>query len=136
MFAYKRLFYILGLLAAMVIYSGPSQVHSTENRPEVNPRSKITFDLEKLNADGLQGPPGGLRALHYEFCIPADPTLETQVKAIDPTIVIHAGSKGRIGCSRDEYLCLGHTHQPQFKAVLLKLAALPYVKQIRECFFE
>ncbi len=78
----------------------------------------------------------GLRSLDYEFCIPADPQLAAQVKAIDPTIVIHAGSKGRIKCSREEYLCLGSTHQPEFRTVLLKLAALPFVKQINQCFFE
>ena len=30
---------------------------------------KITFDISKLDEYGLYGPPGGKRALSYEFCI-------------------------------------------------------------------
>ena len=107
-----------------------------EERVGVNPRSKITFDLEHLNEQGLYGPPDGLRALHYEFCIPADPGLEAQVRRIDPTIQIFTTSPGRIGCTEEEYLCIGNTHQPNFKAVLLNLAKLPQVKRIDQAFFE
>src|SRR6476619_5023653 len=32
---------------------------------------KIRLDLSGLREDGLYGPPDGLRALAYEFCIPA-----------------------------------------------------------------
>jgi hypothetical protein len=33
--------------------------------------SKIDVDLANVNSEGLRGPPDGLRAVHYEFCIPA-----------------------------------------------------------------
>ena len=102
----------------------------------INPRSKITFSLDHLDENGLYGPPGGLRAVHYEFCIPADPGLEAQVRRLDMTIQIFKTSPGRIGCTKEEYLCLGNTHQPNFKAVLLNLAGLPYVKRINQAFFE
>jgi hypothetical protein len=107
-----------------------------EERPRFNPMSKITFNLAPLNEEGLVGPPGGLRALHYEFCIPGDAVYEAQVRHIDPTIKIFQKSRGRIGCSEGEYLCLGSTHQPNFKTVLLTLANLPYVKRINQAFFE
>jgi len=107
-----------------------------EDRPSFNPTSKITFNLAPLNEEGLSGPPGGLRALHYEFCIPGDAVHEAQVRQIDPTIKIFQKSPGRIGCSDGEYLCLGSTHQPNFKTVLLKLANLPYVMRIDQAFFE
>ena len=107
-----------------------------KNQPLANSRSKITFNLEQLNEDGLYGPPDGLRALHYEFCIPGDPVTAAQVRQIDPTIEISPTSRGRIGCTEGEYLCLGNTHQPNFKAVLLKLAKLPYIKRIDQAFFE
>ena len=42
---------------------------------EMGGDSAIHFDLEQLNAEGLQGPPDGLRALHYEFCLPELETL-------------------------------------------------------------
>lgn len=133
---YQRLMWVLLLIMAMVLGLGQIQIQAGNGGLNLDPRSKITFDLEHLNAQGLYGPPGGLRALDYEFCIPADPALEAQVKAIDPTIVIHAGSKGRIGCTKEEFLCIGNTHQPDFKEILLKLASLPDVKQIKQCFFE
>jgi hypothetical protein len=126
----------LGLivLTTLALGSGQIQVQAADRSSEMNLRAKITFDLDQLNDQGLYGPANGLRALAYEFCIPADPWLQAQVKAIDPTLVISAGSKGRIRCSPDEYLCLGNTHQPEFRAVLLKLASLTYVKQINQCF--
>ena len=36
----------------------------------------------------------------------------------------------------DELLCLGHTHQPGYRAVLERLSALPFVADIHEAFFE
>ena len=110
--------------------------YSAEDPPQVDPMSKITFSLNQLNRDGLLGPPDGLRALHYEFCIPGDAAHEAQVREIDPTIQIAQKSRGRIGCGPGEYLCLGSTHQPGFRTVLLKLASLPYVKRIDQAFFE
>jgi heat shock protein HslJ len=99
-------------------------------------RSGIRFDLDRVNADGLQGPPDGLRALHYEYCIPDRPEAVRAVTAIDPTLQIQGGSPGRVGCAAGELLCLGHTHQPGHRAVLERLAALPFVAEIHEAFFE
>ena len=99
-------------------------------------RSGIRFDLDRVNADGLQGPPDGLRALHYEYCIPDRPEAIQDVTTIDPTLQIQGGSPGRVGCGAGELLCLGHTHQPGYRAVLEQLAALPFVAEIHEAFFE
>jgi hypothetical protein len=107
-----------------------------EERPQIDPIGKITFRLDQLNQDGLYGPPDGLRALHYEFCIPGDGAHEAQVRDIDPTIQVFPKSRGRIGCAAGEYLCIGSTHQPNFKTVLFKLASLPYIKRINQAFFE
>jgi heat shock protein HslJ len=99
-------------------------------------KSGIRFDLDRVNADGLQGPPDGLRALHYEYCIPDRPETVREVTAIDSTLQIQRGSPGRVGCGADQLLCLGHTHQPGYRAVLERLAALPFVAEIHEAFFE
>ena len=99
-------------------------------------RSKIRFGLDRLNPDGLQGPPDGLRALHYEYCIPDKPEAVRQVTAIDLTLQIQRGSPGRIGCATGELLCLGHTHQPGHRAVLERLTTLPFIAEIHEAFFE
>ena len=98
--------------------------------------SKICFDLNRLDDQGLQGPRDGLRALHYEYCIPDRPEAVRAVSAIDPTLEIRRGSPGRIGCGSEEVLCLGHTHQPNYGTVLRQLAELPMVREICEAFFE
>jgi hypothetical protein len=129
----RSFFFLLGLL--FTVYSIFSDCRADE-RAQVNPRSKITFNLEQLNENGLYGTPDGLRALHYEFCIPGDPVNGDQVRQVDPTIQIFHTSPGRIGCAEGEYLCIGSTHQPNFKTVLFKLANLAYVKRIDQAFFE
>jgi hypothetical protein len=108
----------------------------SDDQVQLSSRSKITFNLEQLNENGLYGVRGGLKALHYEFCIPADPGIEAQVRQIDPTSRIFKTSPGRIGCGAGEYLCVGHTHQPDFRTVLFRLANLPYVRRIDQAFFE
>ena len=99
-------------------------------------RSKIRFDLDRLDPDGLQGPRHGLRALHYEYCIPDRSEAVREVTAIDPTLQIQGGSPGRVGCAAGELLCLGHTHQPDYRVVLEQLATLPFIAEIHEAFFE
>jgi len=98
--------------------------------------SKIRFDLARLDADGLQGPPDGLKSLDYEYCIPNEADAIAQVRSIDPTARIYRESPGRIGCSETEVLCLGNTHQSGYRAVLGELAGLCFVHEIREAFFE
>ncbi len=97
---------------------------------------EIAFDLSTLNAEGLYGPPNGLRALSYEFCIPATATHVDEVRRIDTTVVFHLRSSGRIGCGAEQYLCVGHTHQPGFRIVLEELARLDYVSRIDQSFAE
>ena len=99
-------------------------------------RQKIRFDLSQLDERGLRGPPDGKVAVSYEFCIPNTPRHRTEVAAIDPSVQFMPGSRGRIGCGPDECLCIGSTHQKNFRQVLLRLAELSYVKRIDECFFE
>ena len=101
--------------------------------PSVGPgglSTKVHFDLSAFNEDGLYGPPSGLRAAAYEFCIPADDEMAAEVTSIDHTVQIYASSPGRIGCGADEYLCIGSTAQPGFRQVLADLAQLDYVTDI------
>jgi len=84
----------------------------------------------------LRGPADGLVAVAYEFCVPTDPAIYAEVRRIDPSLQISPGSSGRVGCSAGEALCIGSTHQPDWRRRVEALAALRYVKEIRECFFE
>jgi hypothetical protein len=97
--------------------------------------AKIRFDLSLLDDSGLYGPPDGLRALHYEFCIPDRPGIVLQVHRIDGSVRVQR-APGRSGCSESELLCIGTTHQPGYREVLARLARLPYVTRIEQAFFE
>jgi hypothetical protein len=98
--------------------------------------SKIKFDLSDIRPNGLRGFGSGLSAVDYEFCIPNDKQHYAAIKHINRTIQIYSGPKGRIGCSKTQLLCIGNTHQPHWKNTLKAIAALPYVKEIDETFFE
>ena len=98
--------------------------------------TKVTFDLEQLNDDGLIGPPTGHRSLMYEFCIPADSASAAQVRSIDPSVKMYSMSPGRIGCTDDQVLCIGETHQPGWRTVLGQLSALDYIERIDQSFAE
>lgn len=97
--------------------------------------AKIRFDLSVLDDSGLYGPPDGLRALHYEFCIPDRPDTIARVRAIDGSVAMHHAA-GRIGCATGELLCIGTTHQAGFREVLAALSRLAFVARIEQAFFE
>ena len=110
---------------------------SCASAPEPPPApQKIDFDLRQFRPDGLRGPPDGLTSLSFEFCIPDIQEARAEVAAIDPTIEIMPGARGRAGCGPGHCLCIGSTHQPRWREVLLRLDALPYVARIQECFWE
>jgi uncharacterized membrane protein (UPF0127 family) len=97
---------------------------------------KIGFDLGRLDEHGLIGPPGGKRLLHYELCLPADQARIDRALALDPSLELHDGSRGRIGCGDRQVLAVGHTGLPAPEARLRALATLPYVGHIEQTFFE
>ncbi len=97
---------------------------------------KIKFPLDPIRHDGLRGPHDGLTSVAYEFCIPSEEALYEEIRLIDPSVKFHKGSGGRIGCGDRETLCIGETHQNDWKEKLLTLSSLPYIHEIRECYFE
>ena len=98
--------------------------------------SKIDIDLADVNREGLRGPPDGLRAVHYEFCIPAGEQSAKEVRSIDSTAQFMPASRGRTGCARDQMLVVRNTHQRSYRQVLERLTALDHVNRIAENFFE
>lgn len=123
-------------LSALFLIGTFLLVSNCETEKTEDPGAKIKFNIDALNAQGLQGPPDGLRSLSYEFCVPKDEAKLEQVKSIDPSIRFHEGSPGRIGCTEEEVLAIGNTHQSDFKEILLEIAGLEYVEEIREVHFE
>ena len=99
-------------------------------------KEKIVFDVNAIDRNGLVGPLDGKVSVVYEFCIPYENKYLEEVKSIDPLLNCYHGSKGRIGCQENEYLCLGNTHDKDFKSKLCQLSNREYIKQIAQCFFE
>ncbi|MGK7934573.1 MAG: hypothetical protein AB4206_01995 [Xenococcaceae cyanobacterium] len=97
---------------------------------------KITFDISATSQEGSSEPPDSLRYLSYEFCIPAKDKFLEEVKAIDPTIMFHAHSRGRIGCQTNQYLCIGNIQGTQWSEILISIAKLDYVERIDRFYGE
>lgn len=89
-----------------------------------------------LNEEGLYGKPDGLVSLDYKFCIPMNDEYKNEVAKIDTTISFHKGTGIKDGCSENKYLCIGNTHQKDYKKVLITLASLDYVLKIDQMFWE
>jgi len=106
------------------------------NKEEAAALAKITFDLSTFDENGLYGPEDGKRAMDYEFCIPQNGLSQAKIKKIDPSITIHKQSKGRINCSSKQYLCIGNTHQENYRTILLALAKLDFIERIDPTYFE
>ena len=96
--------------------------------------SKMNFEFSKLDKNGLIKKRG--TSLAYEFCIPNNETYLDKIKEIDESISIYKSGSGRIGCSKNEILCIGETHNKDYKRILTQIAELEYVKSINESFFE
>jgi hypothetical protein len=96
--------------------------------------SKMNFEFSKLDKHGLIKKRG--TSLAYEFCIPNNETYLDKIKEIDESISIYKSGSGRIGCSNNEILCIGETHNKDYKRILTQIAELEYVKSINESFFE
>jgi hypothetical protein len=94
------------------------------------PPAKISFDLTQIDDTGLTGAADGRVAISYEFCIPATQAAHDEVRQIDATVVFQPGARGRIGCTKQQILCIGSTQQQDWRAVLQKLAGLDYIERI------
>lgn len=96
---------------------------------------KVKFDLSSINDIGLTGPPGGLRSVSFEFCIPLTENALAEVLSIDSSIQHHLSSRGRIQCSESQQLCIAETYNEQrgawaWKEILRQLADLSFI----DCF--
>ncbi|QUS61047.1 hypothetical protein IQE94_02520 [Synechocystis sp. PCC 7339] len=95
--------------------------------PVPNTLDKIQFPLGAIDVHGLIGPEDGKRSQGYEFCIV--PEKKSAVLAIDPLLTF-SSSPGRIGCTKEQLLCLGDTKQKNWRPILFALARLSYIEKI------
>lgn len=127
---FRRSFRLLLLLAALSL---AACLGGGSNSP-VPYRSgdTIAFDFDDLDADGRYATEeGDLRYLSYEFCIPARDDVMADVTATDTSALCTEVAPGTGGCGGDEMLCVGNTKPSNFRSVLERLAAKPYIREIR-----
>jgi len=106
----------------------------TQTQPDT---SKIAFNLKDFTEDGMKINDTKREGyINYEFCIPGSDETFREVMSIDSTVGVYKNSKGRSACSDAEWLCIGSSHQKNFKDVLLALTKLSYIRKIRETFWE
>jgi hypothetical protein len=94
---------------------------------------KINFDYSDIDEHGLRN---GESAVDYEFCIPASEQILHEVMSIDPGIRVMKNSKGRIGCTSQQWLCINSTHRDEWKKKLFAISYLDDVDRIIETFYE
>jgi len=88
---------------------------------------KVTFDVSRLDDEGLQGNTSSKRSLSYEFCIPNTPKCKDEVKSINPCIEF-SRSRGRVGYGKGQLLCIGSTHQTVLRKYLRNFADLSILR--------
>ena len=96
---------------------------------------KLGFSIKQLDADGLYGPVNAKVSMQYEFCIPDDAKHKKHIERLDPTVQFQK-SRGRVGCKKDQLLCIGNTHDKTYQTRLYNLCLLPYVESIQQTFWE
>jgi hypothetical protein len=94
---------------------------------------KIQFDYSRIDVEGLRN---GEVAVDYEFCIPASEEILEEVTGIDAGIKVMKSSKGRIGCTTQQWLIINSTHSRGWKEKLYTFARLEYVDRIVETHYE
>ena len=127
----------LALLAALCLVLFMVMPGRADDGANPDPLSKITFPLGQLNQEGLMGPPDGLRALNYEFCIPGDAIQRAQVRDIDPTLPgFHAfPGPDRLRPGGSTFASAAPTSRASGRRSP-RLASLPFVKRLDQAFFE
>lgn len=123
---YKYALQVMGFITILLGLGSKQNFLAIAATPP-NPLEKIEFSLANIDNNGLIGPENGKRSQAYEFCIP--PEKKSEVLAIDPSLQF-SNSPGRIKCSQPELLCLGETHQSNWRPILFNLARLDYVTKI------
>ena len=119
----------LFLLLVILFYSA----FQCPKKPDKVNQAKIKFDYAAIDDSGLRNGEG---AVDYEFCIPGDQKILDQVIKIDQGIRVMKSSRGRIGCTAQQWLCINSTHSPDWEKKLYAIASLSYVERIEETFYE
>ena len=123
---------------AVTAPTGPND-GQTQRRVRIPPEilQKIGFDLTQFDDEGLLNTNEGKRSIIYEYCIPRAQQAVSMLSTIDFSIEVKTDTSGsKVSCNSDEALALGSSHQDSFKAIVVKIASLPFVRKIEQSRLE
>ena len=123
----RNIIYLFSLLLLACLFL---QCHKNTTQEDIN---KIQFNYTAIDEGGMKRE--GV-AVDYEFCIPAKDAYAKRVRHIEPRALILSQSKGRSGCTDQEWLCIISYHDAGWKKKLFAIASLPFVEKIQETFYE
>ena len=111
----------------------------TRRRVRIPPEilQKIGFDLNQFDNEGLLNTSEGKQSIIYEYCIPRAQQAVSMISTIDFTIDVKTDTPGsKVNCGSNEALVTGSSHQDSFKAIIVQIASLPFVKKIEQSRLE
>ncbi|MGF1566892.1 MAG: hypothetical protein ACFCVD_02255 [Nodosilinea sp.] len=132
-FLWQRLGSLSGLAGVLLLSLGCQPIPAAD---EASALDKIAFNLNELDENGLYGPADSKRSLDYEFCLPTGDPYVQEVSAIDLSLNLFPDSRGRIGCTAEQTLAIGNTHQANAQLILMELANLDYIQRIQRVDWE
>lgn len=117
----------------MIVFLSCACLGSCQRETSGSLTRKIAFDITTIDRQGLDK---GNVYVDYEYCIPAEEEKADVIRKIDPEVVIHESGKGRIGCARNEWLCISSTNGENWKDELFSIAKMPYIVRIERTYYE
>ena len=117
----------------VVLLSISFSCHRQVIAPDLRDMHKVHFDYTNLDAGGFRN---GISHVDYEFCIPREDKALEQVRKIEPDVKVMKSSRGRIGCTDQQWLCIVSTADDEWKKKLEQIATLSFVQRIEETFYE
>lgn len=116
-------------MVIIVVMISTGNVHAAEQL--------LACDFKKISTEVSSAFDGDSKSsIDYEFCIPYQDKYLIEIKKIEPSINCFHGSGGRIGCTNNEYLCIGNTHLKNSKNTLCQLSSREYIQRIDPCYWE
>ena len=120
----------IGMIIVMVSSLLMVQCHKYATQDDIN---KIQFNYSAIENNGFRNE--GV-SVDYEFCIPAKESYGKKVLRIEPQANIMEKSKGRSGCTDQQWLVVINNHDANWKNKLFAMTSLPFVERIRQTDYE
>ena len=98
--------------------------------------SKIDFDVNALDENGLIGERDSKVIVNYQFCFVKGEENEKAITDLDPSLTIVANPASGARCRSEESLAIGATNQANHKQILFTLSNFTYVNRIKRVWFE